>query len=329
MPGSEKAPEEMTVRETARRVLDIEARAIADLAARLDGAFDRAVELLLACAGRVVVTGMGKSGIVAQKIAATLSSTGTPSFFMHPAEALHGDLGMLVRGDVVIALSNSGETEEIVRLLELIRRLGATIVGMSGDPGSTLARFADVHLHVGVDREACPLDLVPTASTTAALALGDALTVAVYQRRGFSPQDFARVHPGGRLGRRLLQVGQVMHHGPSLPQVRSGASMAEAVAEMSAKRLGMTCVVDEAGRLLGVLTDGDLRRRMLRTERPMDGSVDDAMSRAPSTIGAAALAAEALRAMEERRITSLPVVDERGTLLGVIQIHDLWRTELF
>ena len=329
MPGSEKAPEETTVRETARRVLEIEARAIADLAARLDGAFDRAVELLLACSGRVVVTGMGKSGIVAQKIAATLSSTGTPSFFMHPAEALHGDLGMLVRGDVVIALSNSGETEEIVRLLELIRRLGATIVGMSGDPGSTLARFADVHLHVGVDREACPLDLVPTASTTAALALGDALTVAVYQRRGFSPQDFARVHPGGRLGRRLLQVGQVMHHGPSLPQVRSGASMAEAVAEMSAKRLGMTCVVDEGGRLLGVLTDGDLRRRMLRAERPMEGSVDDAMSRAPSTIGAAALAAEALRAMEERRITSLPVVDERGTLLGVIQIHDLWRTELF
>jgi arabinose-5-phosphate isomerase len=329
MPGSRKASPAADLRETARRVLEIEAKAIADLAARLDGAFDRAAELLLGCQGRVVVTGMGKSGIVAQKIAATLSSTGTPSFFMHPAEALHGDLGMLVRGDVVIAVSNSGETEEIVRLLELIRRLGATIVGMSGDPGSTLARFADVHLHVGVDREACPLDLVPTASTTAALALGDALAVAVYARRGFSAQDFARVHPGGRLGRRLLQVGQIMHSGEGVPRVRSGASMAEAVAEMSGKRLGMTCVVDGRGRLMGVLTDGDLRRRVLRVERPLEGRVDDAMSASPVTIGPSALAAEALRAMEDRRITSLPVVDEEGVLQGVIQIHDLWRTELF
>jgi arabinose-5-phosphate isomerase len=317
------------VRETARRVLHIEARAIAALAARLDGDFDRAADLLLRCSGRVVVTGMGKSGIVAQKIAATLSSTGTPSFFMHPAEALHGDLGMLVRGDVVIALSNSGETEEIVRLLELIRRLGATIIGMSGDPGSTLARFADVHLHVGVDREACPLDLVPTASTTAALALGDALAVAVYERRGFSAQDFARVHPGGRLGRRLLQVGQIMHQGTSLPSVTAGAPLADAVAEMSAKRLGMTCVVDGEGHLLGVLTDGDLRRRLLRVERPLEGPVEAAMSAEPATIRAEALAAEALRAMEERRITSLPVVDAERRLLGVIQIHDLWRTELF
>jgi arabinose-5-phosphate isomerase len=329
MPGSRKAPETADVRATARRVLEIEAKAIAALASRLDGAFERAAELLLDCSGRVVVTGMGKSGIVAQKIAATLSSTGTPSFFMHPAEALHGDLGMLVRGDVVLALSNSGETEEIVRLLELIRRLGAAIVGMSGDPGSTLARFADVHLHVGVDREACPLDLVPTASTTAALALGDALAVAVYARRGFSAQDFARVHPGGRLGRRLLQVGQIMHAGESVPSVRIGASMADAVAEMSAKRLGMTCVVDGEGRLQGVLTDGDLRRRLLRVERPLEGNVDEAMTSSPVTIGASSLAAEALRAMEDRRITSLAVVDEGGHLQGVIQIHDLWRTELF
>ena len=318
MPGSRKTPEVASMRETARRVLEIEAKAIADLASRLDGAFERAAELLLECQGRVVVTGMGKSGIVAQKIAATLSSTGTPSFFMHPAEALHGDLGMLVRGDVVIALSNSGETEEIVRLLELIRRLGAAIVGMSGDPGSTLARFADVHLHVGVDREACPLDLVPTASTTAALALGDALAVAVYARRGFSAQYVARV-----------QVGQIMHSGEGVPRVHSGASMAEAVAEMSDKRLGMACVVDPEGRLVGVLTDGDLRRRMLRVVRPLEGRVDEAMSPSPVTIGASALAAEALRAMEERRITSLPGVDEAGVLLGVIQIHDLWRTELF
>jgi arabinose-5-phosphate isomerase len=326
-----KGPAEQgeAARETARRVLEIESRAIAALAERLDGAFERAVTLLLECGGRVVVTGMGKSGIIAQKIAATLSSTGTPSFFMHPAEALHGDLGMLVRGDVVLALSNSGETEEIVRLLELIRRLGAAIVGMSGDPASTLARFADVHLWVGVDREACPLDLVPTASTTAALALGDALAVAVYERRGFSPQDFARVHPGGRLGRRLVQVGQLMHRGDGLPSVREDAGMAEAVETMSAKRLGMTCVVDASGRLVGVLTDGDLRRRMLAVPRPLEGRVGEAMSRRPATIPADALAVEALRAMEERRITSLPVVDPAGLLLGVVQIHDLWRTELF
>ena len=314
---------------SARCVLDIEARALADLARRIDDSFDRAVEVLLACSGRVVVTGMGKSGIVCQKIAATLSSTGTPSFFMHPAEALHGDLGMIVGGDVVLAVSNSGETEEIVRLLELIRRLSASIVAMTGEPSSTLARFADVHLHVGVDREACSLDLVPTASTTAAMAMGDALAVALYERRGFSPRDFARVHPGGRLGRRLLQVEALMHRGQELPAVREDAGVADAVREMSAKRLGMTCVVDGAGRLAGILTDGDLRRLLLRKEHPLAGTVAEAMTRQPATIGPQALATEALGRMEERKITSLPVVDDGGRLLGVIQIHDLWRTELF
>lgn len=317
-------------RETARRVLEIEARAVAELADRLDGSFDEAVEMLLGCKGRVVVTGMGKSGIVCQKIAATFSSTGTPAFFMHPAEALHGDLGMIVAGDVVVAVSNSGETDELVRLLELIRRLGASIVAMSGNPASTLARHADVHLYVGVAEEACSLDLVPTASTTAALAMGDALAVTCYERRGFSAGDFARYHPGGHLGRRLLQVAELMHTGEGVPAVGRTASMQETVEEMSAKRLGMTCVVEDGDRrLVGVLTDGDLRRLMLRVERPLEGTAGEAMTRTPATIVPEALATEALRMMEEKKITSLPVVDAERRLVGVIQIHDLWRTELF
>ena len=323
-------PEEGPVSiDVARRVLAVEARGIQEVSDRLDGRFDRAVGVLLACKGRIVLTGMGKSGIIAQKIAATFSSVGMPSHFMHPAEAIHGDLGMIVGGDVVVAVSNSGETAELVRLLEVIRRLGATIVAMSGRADSTLARHADVHLDVGVSAEACGLDLVPTASTTAALAMGDALAVACSEQRGLTPDQFAVYHPGGRLGRKLLQVKTLMHHGDGVPRVTVGATMADAVEVMSAKRLGMTCVVDDAGRLAGVLTDGDLRRRLLRTERPLDGAVDEAMIRSPRTIGPDALASEALRMMEERKITSLPVVDDDGTLRGVIQIHDLWRTELF
>jgi len=322
-------PTDRTHTDTARRVLEIESRAVAGLIDRLGEGFERAVEAILGCRGRVVVTGMGKSGIVAQKLAATFASTGTPSFFMHPAEAIHGDLGMIVSGDVVVALSNSGETGELVRLLEIIRRLGARIVAISGNPASTLARHADVHLDAGVDREACPLDLVPTASTTAALALGDALAVACYEARGFSPGDFARFHPGGNLGRRALEVSQLMHTGDGMPAVLESASLREAVQEVSAKRLGMTCVVDAERRLVGVLTDGDLRRRMLRAERPLEGTAADAMSATPTTIAAGALAGEALRKMEEKRITSLPVVDGERRLVGVIQIHDLWRTELF
>jgi len=316
-------------RDTARRVLEIEARAIADLSGRLDDAFDRAVELLGTCRGRVVVTGMGKSGIIAQKIAATLSSTGRPAYFMHPAEAVHGDLGMIVSGDLLLALSNSGETPEIVRLLEVVRRLGARIVAFSGDRESTLARHADVHLYVGVDREACGMDLVPTASTTAALAMGDALAVASMEASGFSSKDFARYHPGGRLGRKLQQVGTLMHRGEGVPVVQDTASIEDALVEMDLKKLGMTCVVDAAGRLAGILTDGDLRRRMLRTSEPMRGGVTDAMTRKPTTIGADAVATEALKLMEDLKITSLPVVAADGTLTGVIQIHDLWRTELF
>jgi arabinose-5-phosphate isomerase len=236
---------------------------------------------------------------------------------------------MIVAGDVVLAVSNSGETGELVRLLELIRRLGASIVALSGDPKSTLASNADVHLDVGVRQEACPLDLVPTASTTAALAMGDALAVACYEKRGFTAKDFARYHPGGSLARRLLRVEELMHAGEGIPRVDLHASMGDAVREMSAKRLGMTCVVDRAGVLAGVLTDGDLRRRMLRVDRPLEGSAEQAMSSSPVTISPHALASEALRSMEEKKITSLPVVDGERRLLGVIQIHDLWRTELF
>jgi arabinose-5-phosphate isomerase len=315
--------------DTARRVLETESRAIAELGKRLDGSFERAVELLANCAGRVVVTGMGKSGLIGQKIAATFNSTGMPAYFMHPAEAVHGDLGMIVEGDLILALSNSGETEELVRLLELIRRLGASIVAVSGAPESTLARHADVHLDASVSREACSLDLVPTASTTACLALGDALAIACYERRGFSAGDFARFHPGGRLGRKLLQVHQLMRKAERLAAVPESASMADSVREISTKDLGMTCVIDSGNRLVGVLTDGDLRRWMLQSATPLDGGVEQAMTRNPITIEAEALATEALRVMEERKITCLPVVGADDELLGVIQIHDLWRTELF
>lgn len=315
-------------RDVARRVLQIESRAVAELCERLDEGFDRAVDVLLGCRGRVVVTGMGKSGIVCQKIAATLSSIGIPSYFMHPAEARHGDLGMIVAGDVVLAVSNSGETEEIVRLLEVIRRLGASIVALCGEPRSTLARFADVALDVGVSEEACGLDLVPTSSTTAAMAMGDALAVACLDRRGFAPPDFARNHPGGSLGRKLLQVASLMHEGDGVPSVPTTASMGEAVREMSAKGLGMTCVVEPGGRFVGVLTDGDLRRLMLRSRSPLEGTVAESMTRGGVTIAPSSLASEALRCMEERKITSLPVV-EGDRLVGVIQVHDLWRTQLF
>lgn len=333
--GPMKRPESKPVEsktgavEIGRRVLRIESQAVGDLVDRLGDGFDRAVRLLTDCKGRVIVTGMGKSGIISQKIAATLSSTGSPAYFLHPAEAVHGDLGMIVSGDLVIALSNSGETEEIVRLLELIRRLGARVIGISGDPDSTLGRFADVHLDASVDKEACSWDLVPTASSTAALALGDALAVAGYESRGFSPKDFATYHPGGRLARKMLLVEALMHDVSAAPRVAAGATMRQAVDEMTARGLGMTCVVDEGGFLVGILTDGDLRRLMLSKERPLDGAATEAMIRSPATIGPDALASEALRQMEDRKITSLPVVAKDGRLLGVIQIHDLWRTELF
>jgi arabinose-5-phosphate isomerase len=302
---------------------------VAELVERLDDDFDRAVRLLLSCRGRVVVTGMGKSGLIGQKIAATFTSTGMPAYFMHPAEAVHGDLGLIVEGDLVLALSNSGETEELVRLLELIRRVGTHIIALSGDPRSTLARHSDVHLNVGVSREACSMDLVPTASTTASMAMGDALAVACYEQRGFSAGDFARYHPGGRLGRKLLQVHELMHVDEHVPAVAEHAPMTEVVREMSDKGLGMTCVLDDRGHLVGVITDGDLRRLILRSGQPMEQTAADVMTRTPLTIDADALATEALRVMEERKITSLAVVAGDGRPTGVIQIHDLWRTELF
>jgi len=310
-------------RETARRVLEIESLAISELTGRLDESFDAAVRMIVACAGRVVVTGMGKSGIICQKIAATLSATGTPAFFMHPAEAVHGDLGMIVEGDVLVAVSNSGETAEVVRLLELVRRLGARIIALTGTPGSTLAQHADAHLHVGVREEACSLDLVPTASTCAALAMGDALALSCSEVRGFTARDFARVHPGGRLGRRVTLVDALMHRADALPRVSGSAGLREAIEIMSSKRLGMACVVDADDRLIGVLTDGDLRRHVLATETPLAGTAAEAMTRSPATIAPDALATAALQIMEERKITSLPVVDDRDRLLGVIQIHDL------
>jgi arabinose-5-phosphate isomerase len=315
--------------ETAHRVLTIESEAIAALAAKVDSSFDRAVELLFGCKGRVVVSGIGKSGIICHKIAATLSSTGTPAYFLHPAEAVHGDIGLVVPGDVVLVVSNSGETEELVRCLELVRRLGIPIIALTGRKDSTLARYADVNIDVSVAREACALDLAPTASTTAALAMGDALAVACYERRGFSATDFARRHPGGRLGRKVVVVSELMRRGDAVPRVAASASMADAVSEMSRKGLGMTCVVDGTGALVGILTDGDLRRRMLAAERPLEGAVETAMTAKPVTIGPDALAGEALRILEERKITSLAVVGPDRKLAGVLQIHDLWRTQLF
>jgi arabinose-5-phosphate isomerase len=315
--------------DTARRVLSIESEAVASLAARLDASFDRAVETILACQGRVVVSGLGKSGLICQKIAATLSSTGTPAYFLHPGEALHGDIGLVVAGDVVLLLSNSGETDELVRVVEIIRRIGVPVIAMTGRPGSTLARHADVAIDVSVPREACALDLAPTASTTAALAMGDALAVACYEARGFTAKDFARVHPAGRLGRKIVEVRELMHRGDGVPSVRDTATIEEAVREISAKRLGMTCIVDASGRLAGVLTDGDLRRRLLAAERPLAGQVQEAMTPSPVTIAPDALAGEALRILEERKITSLAVVEPSGKLEGVLQIHDLWRTQLF
>lgn len=316
-------------RDIARRVLELEARAILDLVPRLDGSFDRAVEILAACPGRVVVTGMGKSGLIGAKIAATFSSTGTPSTFLHPAEAVHGDIGMVVSGDVVLAISSSGETEELVRLLEILKRLDVRLVALTGGRDSTLARHAQAALDVGIEREASPLGLVPTASTTAALAMGDALAMALVERRGFTLDDFARNHPGGRLGRKVLTVGHLMHAGDAAPRVRAGAALPEALRVMSDGRLGMAVVVSESGGLEGVITDGDLRRALLRGGDPHRMRVDDAMGRNPVTIAREDLAAAALSLMESRKITSLVVLGPDARVEGVLHLHDLWRTQLF
>ncbi|HEV8122486.1 MAG TPA: KpsF/GutQ family sugar-phosphate isomerase [Candidatus Polarisedimenticolia bacterium] len=317
------------VRDLARRVLELEARSILDLVPRLGDGFDRAVELLHGCGGRVVVTGMGKSGLIGAKIAATFSSTGTPSIFLHPAEAVHGDIGMLMKGDLALAISYSGETEELVRLLEILKRFDIGLIALTGGRDSTLARHALVTLDVGIEREASPLGLVPTASTTAALAMGDALAMALVERRGFSLEDFARNHPGGRLGRKVLTVGHLMHPMDAIPRVAVSDTLPHALEVMNAHRLGMTCVVSADGALLGVITDGDLRRALLRGADPRALKVTEVMSATPVTIGRGELAAAALSLMEGRRITSLVVVTPDRIVDGVLHLHDLWRTQLF
>jgi arabinose-5-phosphate isomerase len=312
----------------ARRVLRTEADAILGLIDRLDERFARAVVMLRDCSGRVIVTGMGKSGIICRKIAATLSSTGTPAFFLHPAEAIHGDLGMVHRDDVVIALSHSGETDEVLRLLETIRRLGARLIAVTGSPGSTLASAADLTLDCHVAAEACPLNLVPTASTTAALALGDALAMTLLVEKGFREEDFANLHPGGKLGKKLMRVESLMHAGDLAPMVDERTPMRDVIYEMSRKGMGMTCVL-RAGRLAGIITDGDLRRRMSDTPAVLSLSAVDVMTGHPVTIERSMLAAQALHVMEQRKITSLIVATPDGVVEGVLHLHDLWRTELF
>ena len=311
---------------TARRALAIEARAVEALLARLDDRFAAACRVCLECQGRVVVTGMGKSGHVARKIAATLASTGTPAFFLHPAEASHGDLGMITRGDAVLALSNSGETPELLLLLPHLKRLAVPLVVMAGKTDSTLGRAATVALDVSVPEEACPLNLAPTASTTATLAMGDALAVAVLEARGFTKQDFARSHPGGTLGRQLLlHVDQLMRTGDALPHVGPQTRLGEGLLEMSRKGLGMTVIVDDANRILGVFTDGDLRRALDRQIDIHAATMSEVMTSPCKSIGPQDLAAEAVHLMEVHRITALPVADEQGRLIGALNVHDLLR----
>lgn len=315
---------------SGRRVFEIEGLALAAVAARIDGDFTAACKLILRAKGRVVCTGMGKSGHIARKIAATLASTGTPSFYVHPGEAGHGDLGMITDTDVVLALSYSGESDEVLMLLPVLKRQGNAVIGMTGRPQSTLARESDVHLDVSVPAEACPLALAPTSSTTASLAMGDAIAVALLEARGFTADDFARSHPAGALGRRLLlHITDIMHAGDEVPTVGADASVSEALVEMSHKRLGMTAVVDDARRLIGLYTDGDLRRTLddpgvdLRSTR-----IKEVMTRSPKTIGADALAVEAAQLMETHKISGLLVVDTERRVVGALNIHDLLRARV-
>lgn len=313
-----------------RDVLDVEARAVARLRENIGEPFVRAVNLLYRTKTRVIILGMGKSGLVGRKIAATLASCGTPAIFVHPAEAGHGDLGMILEGDVVIAVSYSGETREIIDLLGYIKRLGVKLILITGAPRSHIARYSDIVLEARVSKEADPDGLVPTASSTAALALGDALAIAVMKRKGFTERDFASVHPKGALGKRLLRIETLMHKGRAVPRVGPSALMSEAIEEMTAKKLGMTSVVDEAGRLAGVITDGDLRR-MIRKHRDalLARTAGECMTTGPLTVTRTDLAAEALNVMEQNRITSLVVLAAGGKVEGIIHLHDLWRTEMF
>ncbi|MET0754528.1 MAG: KpsF/GutQ family sugar-phosphate isomerase [Pseudoxanthomonas sp.] len=324
------APTAASLAASGRRVVEIEARALEHLATRIDDGFSAACQLILDSSGRVVATGMGKSGHIARKIAATLASTGTPAFYVHPGEAGHGDLGMITDADVVLALSYSGESDEILTLLPVLKRQGNAVIAMTGRPQSTLARESDVHLDVSVPAEACPLDLAPTSSTTATLAMGDALAVALLEARGFTADDFARSHPAGSLGRRLLlRITDVMHAGDDVPSVGLGATLSEALVEMSRKRLGMTAVVDDQGKLVGLFTDGDLRRTL--DDAALDvrtAMIAEVMTRNPKTIAADQLAVEAARLMETYKISGLVVVDEAGRAVGALNIHDLLRARV-
>jgi arabinose-5-phosphate isomerase len=317
------------VRRRAERVLRLEADAILGLIPKLDAGFERAVDLLHGCGGRVIVTGMGKSGLVGRKIAATLASTGTPAYFLHPAEGVHGDLGMVGRGDVVLALSNSGETDEVLAILPPLKRLGVPLVLLTGNPTSTLARQCEVVIDVSVAEEACPMNLTPTCSSTAALAAGDALAMAVLDRRGLRPEDYAALHPRGTLGwRALFKVADLMHTGDAVPRVSEDAAMKDAIAEMTRKRKGMTTVVDGAGRLLGIITDGDLRRLQLKARSVRTLRAGEAATRQPKTIGADDLAFKALEVMESFEITSLVIVDGEQRPVGLIHMHDILRAKI-
>jgi arabinose-5-phosphate isomerase len=307
-------------------VINTEAQAVAALAGRINGDFAQACAYLLGCEGRIVVTGMGKSGHIGSKIAATLASTGSPAFFVHPGEASHGDLGMVTAKDVVLALSNSGETGELLTILPLIKRLGAPLIAMTGNPQSNLAREADVHIDVSVEQEACPLNLAPTSSTTATLVMGDALAIALLEARGFTAEDFARSHPGGTLGRRLLlHISDIMHTGDAIPKVHQDALLKEALVEMSNKGLGMTAVVDDAEHVVGIFTDGDLRRTLDHSLDIHHCLLAEVMTRGGTTVQADKLAAEALQIMEEKKINALLVLDKEQRLIGAINMHDLLR----
>lgn len=316
------------IRKTAREVLAAEAAAISGLQERIGPEFEKAVEMLATCKGRLVVTGMGKSGLICRKLAATFSSTGLPSLFLHPAEAIHGDLGVVVAGDLVLAISNSGETGEILRLLEMLKRLNVPLITLTGNPNSSLARHSEVVLDVSVTKEACPMNLVPTASTTAALAMGDALAMCVMEKRGFREEDFARLHPGGKLGRKLMKVSELMRTGDAVPRVQTTTPMKDVIYEMSKKGIGITSVLEADGRVAGVISDGDLRRHLEQDAQLLSRTAGECMTRNPKTISGEELATRALYLMEEKKITSLLIVDSAGRIQGVIHLHDLWRTEL-
>ena len=317
------------VRDSARRVLQIESEAIQRLIGRIDSTFERAVEMLYGCCGRVVVTGIGKSGLVCRKIAATLASTGTPALFLHPTEAIHGDIGMVVAEDLVLAVSNSGATEELVRVVEVLKRLGVPLITLLGNSDSILAKNSDLILDISIEQEACPLGLAPTASTTAAIAMGDALAMALSVRRGFNEEDFASLHPGGKLGKKFRRVKDLMHIGNEMPLVHLKTSMKQVIYEISKKGLGMTAVVDETSRVAGVITDGDLRRLLQEKEKVLEETAGECMHSPAVCIGADVLAMTALAIMEDKKITSLIVNSDDGQIKGVIHLHDLWQLQLF